>query len=322
MRRAATEATRMANPFTSLPQTDTVRRPDAQRVTIAAREQGCMSRKMVHEPMPVLVIEDDAPLCHLIQTILVRGGMATQVVNRGDAGLRLIDAEGERFAAIVLDLMLPWLNGIEILERIEKTAPHLLSRVVVLTAVSSAVLETFRFEPLIWRVMRKPFDIDDFSETILACSTCHGRAGGVPGEAELNHWFDRKSTLLGASGGVAAVADGTLLKARATFGGVAPFAGQTFPLPTTRRYPITAAYRHRRPLFFGSIALAEAEFPSLLPIWTAEHSQAFTTLPIASDDAVIGSVGWTFQRPQAFDGGQRLLLERTSADCYPLLSGY
>src|SRR5216117_1308597 len=116
--------------------------------------------------MSVLVVEDDAALRALLETILSRGGISTRVVSRGDEALKAILAG--TYDAIVLDLILPGLSGSELLRALRDQQPGLLTRVIVITAMSSGELQNFELGNLVWKVIRKPFDIEEVLMSTLA----------------------------------------------------------------------------------------------------------------------------------------------------------
>ncbi|AEV74872.1 response regulator with CheY-like receiver domain and winged-helix DNA-binding domain [Mycolicibacterium rhodesiae NBB3] len=62
--------------------------------------------------MRVLVVEDEVQLAELIRRGLVAQGFVVEVEHRGDAGFETIISD--TFDAIVLDIMLPGMNGYEI----------------------------------------------------------------------------------------------------------------------------------------------------------------------------------------------------------------
>ena len=66
----------------------------------------------------ILVIDDDAELCELLGEYLGQEGFAAEFVNEGAAGLeRALTGE---HSLVVLDVMLPEMNGFEILRRIRE----------------------------------------------------------------------------------------------------------------------------------------------------------------------------------------------------------
>ena len=68
----------------------------------------------------LLVVDDDAKLCRLIRGYLEPLGYEVSVANDGMAGLEL--ALQESFDAMILDVMMPKLNGFELLNRLRATS--------------------------------------------------------------------------------------------------------------------------------------------------------------------------------------------------------
>ena len=64
----------------------------------------------------VLLIDDDAELCDLLRRFLVSEGFEAEAVHEGVRGAELA-ASGD-YAAVVLDVMLPGLGGLDVLRRI------------------------------------------------------------------------------------------------------------------------------------------------------------------------------------------------------------
>jgi two-component system response regulator CpxR len=64
----------------------------------------------------ILIIDDDVALCELVTEYLEPLGFEIQAVNRGDQGAEI--ALSGNFSIVVLDVMLPGLNGFEVLRRI------------------------------------------------------------------------------------------------------------------------------------------------------------------------------------------------------------
>jgi two-component system response regulator CpxR len=77
----------------------------------------------------ILVIDDDAELCELLSELLGQEGYAVESAGDGKSGLTR--AESKPFALIVLDVMLPGLNGFEVLTRLRQTSR---TPVIMLTA--------------------------------------------------------------------------------------------------------------------------------------------------------------------------------------------
>ncbi len=80
--------------------------------------------------MNVLIVEDDKSLARLLQQAVSEAGYVTQVEHNGSAALEL--AQSFEFDLILLDIMLPGLDGLEVCRRLR--AARILSPVLIITA--------------------------------------------------------------------------------------------------------------------------------------------------------------------------------------------
>ena len=64
----------------------------------------------------MLIVDDDRELCELVAELLSEEGFRVEVANRGDEGLRRA-LEGPH-SLVVLDVMMPGMNGFELLRRL------------------------------------------------------------------------------------------------------------------------------------------------------------------------------------------------------------
>lgn len=78
----------------------------------------------------VLIVDDDAELCELVAELLGDEGFEVEVSNRSDEGLRRA-LSGEH-ALVVLDVMMPGMNGFEFLRRLRSEGSEI--HVLMLTA--------------------------------------------------------------------------------------------------------------------------------------------------------------------------------------------
>lgn len=67
----------------------------------------------------VLIIDDDIELCQLLKKVLDRERFTTDVIHKGKDGLKQVLQKC--YHLIVLDIMLPEMNGFEILTELRKT---------------------------------------------------------------------------------------------------------------------------------------------------------------------------------------------------------
>jgi DNA-binding response OmpR family regulator len=68
------------------------------------------------EPPRLLLIEDDVRLCHLVKEYLEPMGYVVSMAHTGPDGLKL--ALAETFHAVLLDVMLPGMDGFEVLRQL------------------------------------------------------------------------------------------------------------------------------------------------------------------------------------------------------------
>ena len=77
----------------------------------------------------ILLIDDDIQLCHMLKDYLGRYGYQVSAIHRGDVGLQ--EALKDTYALVLLDVMLPMMDGLEVLRRIRAVSS---TRVLLLTA--------------------------------------------------------------------------------------------------------------------------------------------------------------------------------------------
>jgi CheY-like chemotaxis protein len=132
-------------------------------------------------PQRLLIAEDDDGVRMLISTVLKRNGYSVDLARNGVEAIERL--AGFNYQAILLDLNMPMANGFEVISYLELTAPERLAeRVIVLTAVSNSQLRKLDGKP-VFRVMRKPFDLDELLSTVAEC--CKGNDGDGRARADL-----------------------------------------------------------------------------------------------------------------------------------------
>jgi len=98
-----------------------------------------MDKRMDH----VLVVDDDVELCALVQEYLTAEGFSLKAVHDGEQGLQ--QALTSEYALVVLDVMLPGINGFEVLRRIRSVSKI---PVLLLTARGEDVDRIVGLEPV------------------------------------------------------------------------------------------------------------------------------------------------------------------------------
>ena len=120
-----------------------------------------------------LVVDDDRALRGLFTTLLARKGFSVDVAADGRVAFDQLSTH--TYSVILLDLMMPEVNGFELLDRLERDSPSLLKRVIVMTGAAQRQIERVNVSQ-VWDVIRKPFDIEQLVSSAIACS--EGRARG------------------------------------------------------------------------------------------------------------------------------------------------
>ena len=82
----------------------------------------------------ILVVDDEEALRELMVTHLERRGYAVESARDGLSGLQLLESGG-RFDVLVTDLMMPYMNGVQLLREARRLDPRL--EVIVVTAGAS-----------------------------------------------------------------------------------------------------------------------------------------------------------------------------------------
>ncbi len=78
----------------------------------------------------IVVIDDEAEVCELIGKVLLRAGYEVDTARSGEAGLALF--EGADISCLVVDKLLPAMNGLEVAAEVRRRWPR--TAIVLVTA--------------------------------------------------------------------------------------------------------------------------------------------------------------------------------------------
>ncbi len=128
---------------------------------------------------PLILLADDEPhITHIISHKLTRAGMEVIVVEDGEMALKA--AIDRRPDAIVTDLQMPYLSGIEFAEQLSKNDECRHIPIILLTARGYAVEDELKHLPSIKKMLSKPFSakdlLRDINELLDSRDTGIGRA--------------------------------------------------------------------------------------------------------------------------------------------------
>ena len=114
-------------------------------------ERSCTTNK-------VLIIDDDKELCALMKKCIEQEKLSAVTVYNGIEGVRLIDENKDSYSLIILDVMLPDIDGFQILQKIRDTSNI---PVLMLTAKSSEEDKVFGLRLGADDYLTKPFGINE-----------------------------------------------------------------------------------------------------------------------------------------------------------------
>ena len=131
----------------------------------------------------ILIVDDDKAICEYMQTLLERDGFQVKTLSDPTGVEEEVRSGG--YHLIILDLMMPKLDGIEVLRRIRKLDTDI--AVVIFTgfpnlesAVASMKLDAVDY-------IKKPFNVDEFREVIGARHAEEGPRAHARGAAPQGH---------------------------------------------------------------------------------------------------------------------------------------
>jgi len=122
----------------------------------------------------ILVIDDDLAIRVLLRAVLQRMKFDVDLAEDGAVGLDKVQQNGG-FDLILLDLMMPRLNGYEFIERIGQRYPEQRPHIIVFTAAGKRGVDKIPPDAVCNSIL-KPFDLDKFIDIIGDClDGTHGR---------------------------------------------------------------------------------------------------------------------------------------------------
>jgi len=114
----------------------------------------------------VLIVDDEAPVRGLLRVIAERCGLAVDEAKDGYECIEHI--ERNTYDVVLLDLAMPWLNGLEVIEYLKRKDIH--PAVIVLTAMTR--WNFAGVDPdVVHCIVRKPCDVDLLSAMLCAAAS-------------------------------------------------------------------------------------------------------------------------------------------------------
>jgi len=118
---------------------------------------------MSNTPLNVLIVDDEPDVCHLIEDVLGPHHAHCQSVHTGREARRL--TVRRHFDVVVLDLLLPDVNGLDLLDTIHQADPGI--RVVCVTGMASLECPDLARRAGACEFLTKPFDATRLVEAVV-----------------------------------------------------------------------------------------------------------------------------------------------------------
>lgn len=107
----------------------------------------------------ILVVDDDVAVVEILTTGLARAGFSVMVAESGDVALQ--KAKAEKPDLIILDIMLPEVNGREIIKELKREHNTENIPIIMLTAMAEEIDRVLGFELGADDYVTKPFSIQE-----------------------------------------------------------------------------------------------------------------------------------------------------------------
>jgi len=134
-------------------------------------QQVCFFRgEMLHETKPeparVLVVDDDDAIRTMVERVLRREQFQVDCARDGHEAIEKLSKTD--YGSVILDLMMPRVDGLGVLRFLETVRPEAPPTVIVMTANVMGAEEAGQAKPA-FRVVAKPFDICQLVRHVRDC---------------------------------------------------------------------------------------------------------------------------------------------------------
>lgn len=114
-----------------------------------------------------LVVDDDEPIRMMLSKVVERQDLEVDTARDGEEAIDRIDADG--YCLIVLDLMMPRVDGFKVLRHMEEHHPEKLACTIITSAMPESEIVR-RFAKAVYKIHMKPFDMPRLIADIQRCT--------------------------------------------------------------------------------------------------------------------------------------------------------
>jgi DNA-binding NtrC family response regulator len=118
-------------------------------------------------PAKVLIVDDEKDFLDIMAERMTARGLDVTTTTSAEDALKMVQAES--YDAVVMDLMMPEMDGLRALKRFKQTCPDV--QVILLTGNVPEEKWAEALELGAMEVIEKPADLNRLTQTILAAQT-------------------------------------------------------------------------------------------------------------------------------------------------------
>jgi CheY-like chemotaxis protein len=125
-----------------------------------------LADKPVSSKPRALVVDDDEPIRSLLSRVVAYQGFVVETARDGAEAIQRLGDDG--YDVVLLDLMMPRVDGYSVLAWMRKEDPAMLKCTIVATAVPEREVAR-SLSDNVYRVHQKPFDLAQLVEDVRRC---------------------------------------------------------------------------------------------------------------------------------------------------------
>ncbi|HEX7833158.1 MAG TPA: response regulator [Thermoanaerobaculia bacterium] len=125
-----------------------------------------------HDPRRVLIVDDDPEVRAMLSRVLQQEALTVDMAHDGEVALELL--RDHHYAVVLLDLMMPGIDGFDVLDAI-RTDPTMEQPVVLVVSGAERAMLNRLDASRIHGVVKKPFDPNELAAVVATCVDIRGR---------------------------------------------------------------------------------------------------------------------------------------------------
>ena len=115
-----------------------------------------------------LVVDDDDPIRSMLAKVIERLDLDVDTARDGGEAIRMIDSN--EYSCVILDLMMPRIDGFAVLRHMRSKHPELVPHTIIASAVPETEIVRRLAGDAIFGIHAKPFEIGALLDDVRACT--------------------------------------------------------------------------------------------------------------------------------------------------------